>query len=1059
MIIIIIGLTSILFYQNNTHKNALLENQLVPVIQALKEASDLQKVDKLVADLLQANPTKNLVELHNELMATNQQLLENESVNTLVFKQWLNENTLATDVISRLQDSRTRNQQLRQSAIIQLQLMLFSIQSIIDEQTINHKSLYEQMERDQEKIGVTYSRTSSYVKSIQKLYDLERLKALLVDVLSSFELLTMHTEMTIVEQLIKQVEQVFILQAHIMIEEPTKALVDVNQQFDEFEKIVLIGHKVLEKWQGYIRLAQDYKAKMEAQQQQVKQILLSPYQYTRMASKSVIDVYLDKYNIELSDKNIIFTLLIAICLSLLIFFYLLWQIRKKIKISMEQGVDIIESVMKSPEKVVVPNCIEIQKIMGQILKINHAHHHDETLLVNQRLLEKQEKNIAELTQYKEQQALRAKAKINTQLTDQIQGYHLLEKTVVRIIQQYQVNCLNHTKVKKQDRSQIQQLLFLYKQLTQFKLALEMKSDKSLLRLSDINLIDEIHATLFNKKLEQKKYDNHLFISYDEQLLNTAKIDVRVFNQLINLFIDVALIHCRSSQVLLQVQLLDRSPGHQLVNFSLMVHTRLSETLQDFIMQLVGTQSESSAASPLIDAFKVLFAKLHGANIEAKFVDDSYQLSFELPLAIATPKLITNKISLEKANIMLLSSNAILAGLIENSVLSANGRCERLARIDSFKSQFTETHLMRHKFNILVVTSDIAVTHLELITQRITRLPQRIQPKLMLLQSCEFSYEKFGFYTQAEQLFCKETFLKNIVKLLESKCLSNELLSKNYFANKQMMVNDLPLLFGVKSPQLHQNLLRLLCWLGFHVQIVANEFEQSMLWKTGVFSLLVTEFTESALIEMNNKPNVDVGVLTLTDIIPDTNNSEHFKNWHIGKLNITQNNTLTELYKVFAPWLKPQVEDVKLQTFNQSINTTLPALPSQLFEDVVITEVAQVFLDKTKEVAFDFSQYLHNQGTAELALFMLDDYTKDNHQQLDLLIESIKEKDIQKAKESILVLTLNAKILSASNLQALCVKWSKLLSGTEIPNSLEKVNALLKDTRVALRDIDKYVTEL
>ena len=113
----------------------------------------------------------------------------------------------------------------------------------------------------------------------------------------------------------------------------------------------------------------------------------------------------------------------------------------------------------------------------------------------------------------------------------------------------------------------------------------------------------------------------------------------------------------------------------------------------------------------------------------------------------------------------------------------------------------------------------------------------------------------------------------------------------------------------------------------------------------------------------------------------------------------------------------------------------------------------------KEAAFDFSQYLHHQGSVELALFMMDDYAQDNHQQLDVLIDAIKTKDFDKAKEAIIDRQLNAKVLAASELEQLCVRWSKLLNGNEIPNSVKEVNLLLKETRAALTDIDSYAESI
>lgn len=113
----------------------------------------------------------------------------------------------------------------------------------------------------------------------------------------------------------------------------------------------------------------------------------------------------------------------------------------------------------------------------------------------------------------------------------------------------------------------------------------------------------------------------------------------------------------------------------------------------------------------------------------------------------------------------------------------------------------------------------------------------------------------------------------------------------------------------------------------------------------------------------------------------------------------------------------------------------------------------------KEAVFDFVQYLHYQGSIELALFMLDDYTQGNHQQLEKLIDAIKTKNYDKAKEVIIDLQCNAKILVAAELVQLCSQWLTLLNGNEIPNSVKEVNLLLKETRAALTDIDSYAESI
>lgn len=1063
-VIVVAGLTSILFYQNNIQNSALVENQLVPLTQELKQINALQKAEKLVTNLLVAANAEKFVALHTELITANRQLLQQNSSNIQTFQQWLNESQLAEDIVSRIQGGHARNQQLKQSSIIQLQLMLVSITPIIDDKRSSKKSLHKQLQADQAKDRVTYSQINTYARTVQQLNDLQELKTRLTETLLNFEQLSMHTSIANFELLRLKVEQGFAQHKQLISDGKIKAMADVNQQFDAFEKIVLTEQRALAKWRGYIRLAQEYQLDLKAQQQSIKQLLLIPYKVAQVSGKGIINNLLDKFDIQLSNKNIIAILIIAISTLLLFFFYLLWQLREQIKNSAQQSVEIIQNSLQAQEGSVVANCVETQQIMNHVQSIAKPQHNEDEFQElskqyksNQQLIEQEKQALGQLEKCNEQQRLDSKEQIEEHFNSELQRYQCLEKSVLPIMQQHQITCFNQNRINENDGASLStQLTFLYQQLAQFHLALEMKLDKSVLNLSDINLVDEIHAILFNKQQEQQNYGNQLLISCDEQLLKKAKIDFRLFQQLISLFIDITLTGCKANQLHLQVQLKDKNAGQQLVRFSAKVQVQSIDTLPILITQLIDSQATAFAESPLIDVFNTLFAKQHGENIVAQLVEEGYQLSFELPLAIAVPANSADKVTLENIHLMLLSNNNLLTDLVENIVLPAKGTFERLARIDSFKQQVTAKHLNRRKLDLLIVSSDITFNHLDLITQQINNLPHSLQPKLMILQSAELNYARFGFYSQAEQIFCKETFLQNIKKLLAGNKLNNQLLSCEPFAVNQYVATELPVLLAIHSPQQYQNLQRLLHWLGLQVQVVSHEAAQQALWQTGQYSLLITEFAETALLEMISKPLVNIGVFSLSEIIPQSENSTCFECWHISKL--TKESTLAELIDTLAPWLI-QTQLVESVQNNGANNYNVLEEQDEYLDKLVITEVAKVFTENGSyagnEAVFDFAQYLQHQGTVELALFMLEDYTQENHQQLDRLIEAIKAKNIEEAKLSISVLALNAKILSAQTLQFLCAKWSKLLSGSEIPSSLKKVNALLKETRIALSEIDEY----
>jgi len=1073
-VIVIIGLIVILFYQDNVKNNILVEQQLVPLTQQFKNISALHKADKLIDSLLISANVQTYVSLHAKLISIDRQLLQLNHANGSLFQKWLNKHQSAEDVVSRIQDSYARNQQLKQSSIIQLQLMLLSMTPIIDKKLAAQKLLYKQLNTVEAKNDASFSQINVYVKSYQYLNDLQKLQSLLAQILMSFERLTMHTPITHFELLRLNVEQAFIQSKRLKTNGTNEVIININQQMDAFAQIVLTEQRALAKWQGYIRLAQNYHANLKEQQQQISQLLLVPYKPKQVNKVGVIQDVLAKFNIQLSNANITLFLMCAIAFSVLFFCYLLWQLREQIKFFSQQGVEsIISSLQIKEEHNAVASYSETHVIIEQIQKLAKPQHSEKDfqLLSEQyqsslQLNEQKEQALARLDKCHEQQQIDINNQISDYLNNELQRYQHLETNALAIMQQQAIalnfNILSENK--SISTSVATKLALLYQQLTQFHLALEVQLDKSVLNLTDINLVDEIHAILFNKQ-EQQQDNNQLFVSCDEQLLSQTKIDFRLFQQLLNLFIDIllepSLDSCHTSQLHLHVQLQDKNTGQQLVHFGAKVVNDSSGVLPDLINQLLESQTTKHiAASPFMTIFNTFFVKQHGKNIVAQLADDGYQISFELPLAIVGSTDVEDSPSLKSTKIILLSNNTLLAEVVENNVYSVQGEFEKLTRIDSFQQQLNSKYLQRHKLDLLMVGSDMALTHLDLITKQIDSLPKSLQPKLMILQSRALSYNRFGFYSQVEHVLCKDNLLHNIKELLASDKPNNQIQPCEQFTKHKFIKNELPVLLAVHSPQYTQNLHRLLIWLGFQVKIVAHEAAQQALWQTGEYCLLLTEFAETACLDMASKPLVKVGVFSLSDVIPASKSSLSCDNWHLGKLN--KESTLAELIDVLSPWLKQEKLSESTQSNTKANDGTL-GLSSDDSEDVeefILTEVPSVLTEhNANTAAFDFAQYLQHQGTAELALFMLDDYTQNNHQQLDALVEAIKAKNIEDAQLAISALALNAKILSAQELQSLCAKWLKLLTGKEIPSSLNKINALLKETRVALNKIDEYAESI
>ncbi|NQY86262.1 MAG: hypothetical protein HRT51_00725 [Colwellia sp.] len=1066
-IIVTLALIFTLFYQQSERNRLLIDDELTPLKQQFEQLQALQRTEYLVNKLLLVDSGINFVELQTELLAVNRQLLRLESTNTRLYQQWLNANKSASDIVMRIQQSHGRNEQLKQSSIIQLQLMWFSVTPIINKKIAQQALLFKQLQADHIKDKLTFSRANAYVSAIRQLHNLQQLKSLLAAVLTSFEQLTIHTSMEDFDLLRLSVEQIITQGKVLKIANKTKTMVNFNHQIDTFEDIALTQQRALAKWQDYLRLVQSYQLDLTMQSNQLIQILAEPPEKITVHVSSMLEDWQVKFNIKLTQEALSRIILLAISLSLFVFCYLLWRLREQIKITAQHSVVLIhKSICTENSGDIQANCAETQEIIGQVqslAKLTHSEQKFQQLLeqyhAQQQVIDEQAQSLVVYSQKSNLQQLATSEQVACHLKGELQRYKYLEGNILLLLQQQQARLLNKSINNNTSKAALLcGLIPVYEQLKQFYLASDIRSKNAVLTLVDVNLINEIYAVLFNKQAEQQIVNNQLYFSYDEQLLVQAKLDFRLFRQLMHLLMDVTLLNCRGAQLHLHLQLQDKSAGQQLVHFVVKVKGDDIGALPYLVTLLIDAQTTVSQGSPLVDIFNILFAKLHGENIIAHLIDGGFQLSFELPLAIASSSIAKKpqQHKLDGTKVMLLSRNQLLTELLEKFIQSASGQIEVLVGIDSFEQQLTAKRLSKNKLELLIVASDVAQTSIDLISQQLSRLPIFLQPKLMLLQSAQLNFDRFGFYSQSEQLLCKDLFLHNIKELLVGEANTNQLLSAEQCQQSHYLASELPVLLAVHSPQQYQNLQRLLRWLGLQVQVVSHAYAQRELWQTGLYSILISEFPETSLLEMASKPLVGVAVFSLTDVMPNAEHKSYFADWRIGQL--VEKSTLAELGVVLAPWLQ----------YVKSTNNTGSslALPEKLIgsvdednDEMVITELVTTLAEDNNSAVFNFEKYLYHQGSVELALFMLDDYGQDNHQQLDMLIDAMKAKNLDKAQQAIIDLQLNAKILAAAELEELCTQWLKLLSGNEIPTSLKEVNTLFKETRTALIAIDNYAESI
>ncbi len=1075
-VVIALLLAVVLFWQNNQQTQSVIKTQLLPLQQQVKQLASLQQAKFIVDELLRGDSEKNWLKLHADLIALNRQLLRLNSNHASIYQQWFNNNKVAKDTVERVEKNKSRNQQLKQSSVIQLQLMLFSISSISDTKSNQQKELYKQLQTDRKNGTVTLSRANAYVEAVKQAQKAEQLKYLLTEMLTGFERLTLRTSQIEFDLLRLGVEQLF-AQAKLLQSDNTKTISEFFQQVNSFKGIVITEQMALAKWQGYLRIMQSYNLDLDVQKQQIIKLLSESQAIFTSNSHSSISLFLANNNIHLSNNEISLILIFAIGVTLATFCILLWRVRQQIRAASQQSLALIKQSIQGDEACITnANCHETHEIILQIQAVTKPEYNKQDyqmllsqVQLNERVIQEQKQAFEQLTENSDEQELEKSVQVAEQFSHELQRYGYLKSKVLPKLIETQINDIIEEKAPS--------LNHVYDTLELFELASYLQSENAILTLHDVNLLEELHSILLNKQAEQLASNNQLFISYDEKIISQSNFDIQLFQYLANLLVDLCLQQCNGALFHLHLQLQDKNAGQQIIRFVVKVYAENLTQLPDTIKQLVHAKEKKQASSSFIEIFKIFLTQLHGENVVAQLIDGGYLLSFDIPFTIASTGKKYQAIEVEKAaenvilaetKVMLLSANKVVNSIIKKLVLACAGKFEVIARMDSFSQLMNVKHLSRHKLDLLVVASDIAVTELSLIKQQIASLPKSLQPKLMILQSSKLNYQKFGFYSQAEQPLCKVELLHNITELLAKSDRSNQLFSADEFQNKPYINSQLRLLLAAQSPQKYQKLQRLLQWLGLQVDFVCDETTQTRHWQTGRYCILITEFPEMVWLDMSVLPCAPVGIFSLLKPIalPDTRDSAKntiFNTWYCGQLSLAS--SLAELESTLSPWLKP-VESTPLSSaiegYEVGINADKILNDDMLFDSeelenlITISEVATTLATGyNSEAVFDFSRYLHHQGSAELALFMLDDYSQDNHQQLTQLAEAIEGKNFEKAKMAVESLQLNANILAANDLQQLCSQWLHLLNNDQALTEIKNINALLKDSQQALNAIDSY----
>ncbi|PKI17781.1 hypothetical protein [Colwellia sp. 12G3] len=256
------------------------------------------------------------------------------------------------------------------------------------------------------------------------------------------------------------------------------------------------------------------------------------------------------------------------------------------------------------------------------------------------------------------------------------------------------------------------------------------------------------------------------------------------------------------------------------------------------------------------------------------------------------------------------------------------------------------------------------------------------------------------------------------------------------------------LLAVKVPEQYQRLQQLLQALGLQITFVTCERMLQQHWQSGRFAVLMTEidcqpfahFMVEEGDQYSDNIALDRGVFSLAGFTGIPKKPEEYSGWIVGELDAKS--AVDELITTMQPWIKEQKSESCLSE---------QVIPLNKGKETASAQVLAV----NSPVSFNFERYIKHQGSTELAIFMLGEYTAENIFLVEQLSHALTCDDTEKAEAAIEALLINSKILAADNLVQLCQHWEKLLTTQGVDNTEKVQISLMSKTKQAVQEINQY----
>lgn len=1015
------------------------ERQQVPALQKqLSVYNNIADSQSLMTEILLAKDAGQYLQLHQrvfqQLKLLSQQIKLADSDDN--FPLLARSAAQLEQSLTHLSQHSGRNQQLRQSVLIQVQLTQTNLTELMTLKKQRQQELLRLVNSDSRSDRVTVTRARAHAQLMSEFESLIELSGALAKLNDGLALLSVQTTINEFEHYRRASELIQTTYQQLADRNSSdKPLQSLTTQLDILLALLYEPQTMLAKWRSHLRLAEDYRSLISQQQQ--KLISLSQaYQITETAYSSVLPSFitdtqqlLTKHFSKEQQRLGAFSLLLILVIALLL---LLLKVRSRAKLFAEQSRALLAGVKYGAElSSLEPTTYEQAEIIELVKSIVQPSFSEQDY---QHLLQEQQSLVDALAQQQiycwqldSQGQLVAHNLLLSMLG--ISSKAISRKILISVFDRAQLKQIIDGAKEAKDKKQSASVTIVVDQQN-YRLTLEYRDGWRgiLVNQNDVNEQREIVEQLQQKITDQRT----------QQLARDTVQQIDVVSQNSELIIAGQQLpvfsanHADLTSFYRSTQLQDLRL--LLLKWQQKALTRSDIALTDLLAELVINARLRSAKKVLIANKKEqgINFSVHAEpqlNTKLNLHNETYQQCFQYLLAIVCDGLCQQHASVG-LTLSLADKNAGQHAVkYVLSVSAEQGTNEN--------SELIVPNVLSHLVNGVELNAD-NLPEIDNATGALvlTELFHYLHGDNLQLATTASGYQLSFTLMHALAESAQGVDLSEPVEFTDTDILTLSTpltwLDSAFLTELPTLQAPLQVLVGHGDYQQAKPWLLLLKVIGCQVTFSHLSLDCLRYWHSGRYTVLLTNFAESPLIEMASGQSCSRAVISFQEQAWQLNDdARELSNWQLETLSQQlDHNSVQQLLTVLSSWLQKQAEPSAEKKLSE--DSEHHALVEQVKRlEAKLALVNNEYKDSHSQfdklpTAFDLAEYANNQGSPELAVFMLDHHIASLEQLQSSLASEIRHKNVAACQTLVEKISTIARVMTASDLLAIAEQCQQSL---------------------------------